>query len=573
VQVLDISDLKHPRKLGEVATPGLAYTMKLVGDTLYLADHRGGFHLIDVSHPAQPEIVGSAATASKAWAVEVVGSLAYVAADTAGLLVFDVSDRTQPKQIFAAEFGGAAEDVLVKDGLAYVASFDDGLHIFDLKNATEPKQIAHLATPGNARGIALDGHYAYVADWVAGVQVVDIADPTQPKLVGSYDTQGWSWGVQIQGHYAYIQDWWGGIAVLDIADPTRPTLAGAYHARGMTQDVAVQEQVAYVADGTNGLQIFDVKNPLNPIWMTGVDMVGEASSVWLDKKTAYLATGANGVVAVDIGNPFQAVFAKRYAVPADLVRGQGSRLYAVDKGRGVTMIDTQTHQVGWYGAPINDVWASKRRVFIASQRGIEVLDTRKIEQPRLLKHLPQVAQMIRVQNNLLVTYQPDSGLNFYEANTLKRLGSFNSGEEIMDLKLDGNRLYATGKLSGLLVLDLNNPRRPTLHSAYPAAHRVSKLAVSNGGVFMAGNETLTSVRLLPEVKIKGDKNATLSLQAAPNMPIGSYDLLSLNPVTGERHTQPNVLRAALAHSDKPRFTLQDLARALKARGLGAAQEK
>lgn len=569
VQIIDVSNPKQLRKISEVATPGLAYTMKLDGDNLYLADHRGGFHIISVADIAHPAIIGSAPTAGKAWAVEVTDGLAYVAADNAGLLVFDVSNPQQPKQIAAYDLGGAAEDVVIRDHLAYVASFDNGLHIFDITHPAQPREIGHLATPGNARGIELDGHFAYIADWTSGIQIVDIANPAQPVLVSAYDTIGWSWGVRVQGHYAYVLDWWGGITVLDVSDPTTPALAGAYHARGLTRDVTVKDSFAYVADGKNGLQIFDVKNPQNPIWLAGVDMAGDAKSLWLENKTAYLATGENGLVVLDVSNPFEPQQLKRYALHADLVRAQGNHIYVADQQHGVVIIDTVTgQQAPWYAAEIKDMWpADNDRLLLATSAGIEIVDVSDPLHPHLIRRLPQHAELLRLQNNLLALYDKATGITLYDYVRLKPLGRFNPGEEISDLQIVGDRLYASGSLSGLLVLDISNARKPKLEAAYPAASRVTKLNVFSGTAFMAGNETLASVRLLPDATVTPGENGGITVQAPPQLPLGSYHLFALNAGSGKRAVYHDVLRVVMPVPKTPRFNLQDFQRAMRERGL------
>jgi len=568
IQILDIKNPQQPRKISEVATRGLAYTMKLAGDYLYLADHRGGFDIINVADIQHPVVVGSAPTGGKAWAVEVINNLAYIAADKAGLLVFDVSDPAQPKQIAAYDVGGAAEDVVIRDHLAYVACFDNGLHVLDISQPLQAHEIGHLATPANARGIALDGHYAYVADWVSGIQVVDIANPAQPVLAGSYDTSGWSWGVNVQGHYAYVLDWWGGIAVLDISNPAAPTLAGAYHARGLTQDVVVRDSYAYVADGSNGLQIFDIKNSLNPIWMAGVDIVGDAQSVWLEKNIAYLAAGTGGLLAVDITNPFEPHRLKQYAMHTDLVRAQGKFVYAAEKQHGVSILDSTSGQkTAWYAAAVNDIWPDGRRLLLATPDGVEIVGVGNPAHPHLIKRLPQRAELVRLQRNLLVLYERDTGISLYDYVTLKLLGRINPGEEIVDLQISGKRLYASGKLSGLLEFDVSNARRPALKSAYPAASRVTKFSVFSGAVFMAGNDTLVEVRLLPDVMLSADKNGDIKVDSPAQMPLGSYHVLALDAISGKRTLYYDALRVAMPQSNKPRFSLQDLERAMRERGL------
>lgn len=575
VQILDISNPKQIRKVSEVATPGLAYTMKLSGDYLYLADHRGGFHIIGVADIAHPAIIGSAPTAGKAWSLEVVDDMAYIAADDAGLLVFDVSDPQQPRQVAAHDIGGAAEDIVIRGPRAYVASFDNGLHIFDISNPPQLREISHLATPGNARGIELDGNIAYIADWTSGIQVVDIAKSRKPLLIGAYDTIGWSWGAKVQGHYAYVLDWWGGITVLDVSDPAAPVLAGAYHARGLTRDVVVKDSYAYVADGKNGLQIFDVKTPQNPIWAAGVDMAGDAQSVWLEGKTAYVATGADGLAAVDISNPFEPQQLQTYTVQAELVRAQGNLVYAAWLQHGIAVIDAATgQQVSWLAAEIMDMWpADNGRLLLSTPYGVEILEMKDPAHPRLVKRLPQHASLVRLHKNLLALYDKATGISLYDYATQKLLGRFNPGEAISDLQISGDRLYASGNLSGLLAFDISNARRPVLKAAYPAASRATRLSEFSGTVFMAGNETLASVRLLPDVTITPDKHDGIKVSAPAQLPLGSYHLLALNPKDGKRTVQYDALRSEMPKPKTPRFNMQDLERAMRDLGLNPASHR
>ncbi len=577
VQIIDISKPKHPRKVSEIATPGLAYTVKLAGDHLYLADHRGGFHIINIADPAHPAIIGSARTADRAWSVELDGAIAYVAADTAGLLVFDVSDPRQPRQIAAHDVGGAAEDVVVRDHLAYVASFENGMHILDISDPAQPRAIGHLPTPGNARGIELAGNIAYISDWTSGIQVADISDPEKPRLMGSHDTDGWSWGMLAQGSHAYVLDWWGGISVLDISNPASPAPFSKYHLRGMTRDITIKDGFAYVASGSNGLQIFDVNTPQYPIWMAGVDVAGDAQSIWLEDKTAYLAAGAGGLFAVDVSNPFEPQKTRRYTVQADrgevnLVRAHGKLVFAADRQHGIAIIDAVSgQQVGVYDTKIKDMWPADDRLLLATSKNFEIVGTSDPANPRRLQRLPQRAELVRLQGNLLTLYDQAGGILFYEYPKLRKLGRFNPSEEIYDIQLSGNRLYASGSKSGLLVLDISNPRNPALAAAYPDASNTTGLSEFSGVVFLAGNETLASVRLLPDTTFNRDKNGSLTINAPPKLPLGSYHVLALDTRNGKRVMLHNAVQVVMPARKSPPFSMQDFERIMKERGLTPMQ--
>ena len=576
LQILDISNPEKPVKVSEVATPGLAYTMKLVGDYIYLADHRGGFHIISIADITHPVIVGSAPTASKTWAVEIVGNLAYVAADSAGLLIFDISDPLHPKQITAYPMQGMAEDIVIRDNFAYVANFDNGFYVLDISQPTQPREIAHLATPGNARGIDLDGNYAYLADWESGIQVIDISRPEQSAIVGAYDTIGWSWGVLTQDNYAYVLDWWGGISILDISTPTQPVLAGTYHARGTTRDVVSKGNYAYVATDNNGLQIFDIQNPLNPTWMGGVALSGEAHSLWLDEQQIYVASGESGVNAIDISNPFVAQLSDTY-IPFDtrneddtlninLVRSQGERLYAAETQRGVAVLDTNTgRQTAWYASPqLTDFWVTEDSLLLATPTNVQIIGIDNYKHP--FRWLAEGADLLRVQDDLLAIYRRADGILLYDYATLKLLGNFNSGEVISDMQLSDNQLFISGEKSGLLVINISDPRQPTLQAAYPAARNINKFSVNSQAAFLASNKVLNEIKLLPD-STASVKDAQVAINVPKDMPLGSYHLLALNPTDGSRKIYPDVLRIVRPPSTAPKFTMEEFENALRERGL------
>jgi len=138
------------------------------------------------------------------------------------------------------------------------------------------------------------------------------------------------------------------------------------------------------------------------------------------------------------------------------------------------------------------------------------------------------------------------------------------------MQIVGDRLYASGSLSGLLVLDISNARKPALKAVYPAASRVTRLSEFSGAVFMAGNETLASVRLLPDVTLKQNRNGVITVHAPPQLPLGSYHLLALNAKNGKRTVYHDVLRAVMPAPKTPRFNLQDFERAMRERGLNPA---
>jgi hypothetical protein len=139
------------------------------------------------------------------------------------------------------------------------------------------------------------------------------------------------------------------------------------------------------------------------------------------------------------------------------------------------------------------------------------------------------------------------------------------------MQVSGNRLYASGSKSGLLALDIANARRPVLQAAYTGAVGATRLSVHSGAVFLAGNETLASVRLLPDTPLAAGRNGEITVQAPPQLPLGSYHALALDPASGKRAMRHDALRVAMPAPKSPPFGRKDLERVMRERGLTPAQ--
>jgi len=580
LQIIDISDPRNPRWVSEVApaemaTLGLAYTMKRVGERLYLADHRGGFHIIDLSDIRHPRRLGGFDTPSKAWAIDVAGDIAYVADDSAGLLVFDVADPAHPTPLGAFNPGGTAEDVVIRDGLAYVAFFKGGFYILDIGDPRHPRELGHVPIPGNARGIQLAGDLAYVAGWESGLQVVDISRPKTPRIIGSFDTPGAAWGVNVAGDFAYVLDWWGGIEVLDVSEPARPREVGRYHGRGMLQGLRAAGNYLFAASGAAGLQVFDIKNPLNPIWVTGVDMMGEAVDVWSEDDKVYVAAGDGGVAVLDGLDPFYTRQLGLLDTPgaATQVRARNDYLYIADSRAGLLVADARDPRhpqlVARYPYRANDLWLDEAGLYLADAEGVQLF---AIGDGGRLAPMARVAieggvSLLRAQGDVLAAATPAGEVRLLKrtAEGFERLGRFAPGEAVRDIQLDGNSLYVVGANSGLMVVDVSSPERPVLTTLYPAAGVHTRLAITNGAAFLAGETRLASVTLLPLVAplppVSGDTDAP-KLQLPAGLPAGRYRLLLVTP-EGERRILPTMLEARPVPSNKPGFNLESIRRLLK----------
>ncbi|MBI3774627.1 MAG: hypothetical protein HY273_03580 [Gammaproteobacteria bacterium] len=568
VQIIDVSDPAKPMLLSNIPTPGLAYTMKLAGTLLYIADHRGGLHIADISDVRAPRVLGSYDTPGKAWAVEVRGQYAFVADDASGLLVLDVSDARQPRLIGQFAPGGAAEDVRLRDNYAFVTFFDQGLFVLDISDPAAPRAAGQIAIPGNARGIDLQGNYAYVAAWEAGLQIVDIGDVTQPRIAGYYDSDGSAWGVNVRGDYAYVLDWWGGVKSVDIRTAQAPRLAVRYHARAPVRDVVLAQRYALTAADSAGLQIYDINNPLNPIWATGVDLPAAATSVAYANDTGYVATAA-GIAVIDLHDPSSArllhLVNMKHAVRT--VRAAGSRVFVLDDTGKVYALDATHRYLTAVASEATDLWIDSKKLFIArGAHGFAVYALNADRPPHLTEDIDTASPVvgIRAQGDLIVAAllnQTLAVLTHHQSDFVLR-ALYPLSDACRDFHLIDHTLYISSAHDELQVIDLTNSTQPRLHARYPGTRQITRFAVRDNQVFFAGENKLSSVKLLPNVLFTRSTESTFTALVPANEPLGNYDLalMSANNSTNTRH---NALQVTLNTGKKPQLSAEQFQRLLE----------
>ena len=577
LQIIDISDPRHPSKISEVMSSGLAYTMKLVGNLIYLADHRGGFDIIDVSDIHHPKVIGRYDTPGKSWALDVVDGIAYVADDSSGLLVFDVRDPGAITLIGQYNPGGYAEDVKVVGQHAYVAFFDKGFYILDVSNPREPQLTGHTPIPGNARSVSLDGPYAYIAGWESGMQVVDIRKLSAPHIVAYYDTDGSAWGLDIYKNHAYVWDWWGGIKVIDISNPLQPKYAGRYQGRGLIQRLAIGGDYLYTANGAGGMQVYDIKNPLNPIWATGLDISGSVRDIALAGQKAYLAADDDGIVIADITDPFYVRWLGRLKTPGGIQRvsGDESLLIAQDESAGLLVVDVSHTDKARITSQLpiksNDFKLQGRHLFVTSaEHGLTAYHvSRQLSPQQPLKLLAQYqtkqeARWIRVSGDTIVVSETGHGIHILRLhnNQFQKMGFFAYTGTIADMQIFGNRLYVADDSSGILDIDISDPKNPTLGVLYPPTVILGSLAINEQAIFVGGDKTVNSVSRLQDIAVHRTSHSELELKLPAGLPMGSYQLSVVRP-DGRKQVLADSLAVKPAKSKKPKFTMEDFKKILE----------
>ena len=574
LQIIDVKDPSNPKSVGSVLTTGLAYTLKKIGNVIYLADHRGGFHIIDAGDVTKPKILSTLDTPGKSWAIDVKDNIAYVADDTSGVLVFDVSNATKPEKIGQFNPDGYAEDIVIRGNIAYVSFFDKGLYLLDISDPAKPITISHLYIPGNARSIVLQGNYAYIAGWESGLNIVDISEIRSPKLMGSFDTRGSAWGADVQDDYAYVWDWWGGVKVVDISNPAFPQLVSQYHASGKINKLRLKNNFIYTANQKAGVQVFDVNNVLNPIWSTGTDIEGSTVDVWPAAETNYLYAVSNkaGLVTMDISDPFYIRQVNQTPIEgnAHLVREHNGYVYVATTEGVLYVFDVNKEQtpekIQTVIVNVNDIWTTQSGVFVASpDEGLvsfSVTDNGSLSRKKQL--LSDTAKIISSDGiHLAAAIKGNNvALWLFADSKAKPLTTLEIEDNILDLIISDNTLLVYSATKGLLHYTLDRESTPFLTARYPATDDYEKILLHNDAVFFAGQNTIASIQLLPEITWKTSAPEKLEFSIQGKLPTGNYHLAITGP-DGSEAIWPNALNVSMGKGKKSKLSIEDFQKLLK----------
>lgn len=217
--------------------------------------------------------------------------------------------------------------------------------------------------------------------------------------------------VFVQGKYAYVTGW-DGFHIIDISDPQNPRLVSSLTTPYLpAKRLFVFESYAYVADGGK-LLIINIEDPSNPHIVSTVDI-----------------------------NP-------------DFFSNEG---------------------LLWVGY-VEDVYVSSSFAYVANGgQGISIIDISNPRTPRIVGSAPSdYAVGVYVSNNYLYvvgnTLTSSSGaLTIMEIENPEHpnlLGHILTSGDAKDVYVSGNYAYVANGLSGLQIIDVKNPAKPSIVGNY-----------------------------------------------------------------------------------------------------------
>ncbi len=200
--------------------------------------------------------------------------------------------------------GGTTKAICIEGDTLYIGS---GLHVLtaDVSAGNELQLLSTSSLlPQFVESITSDDNgLLYVCCGTGGLVILDVSDPAAPAILSTLDTCGYTEGVALYDGYAVLADGPQGVQVVDVSNPENPSTVSEAYSLAYAYDVAIQDDTAYVAGGGSGLFVVDIGDPEVPEEAGLISMDGFQYDVELTEGRLYTAGAWGGISTLDISQP------------------------------------------------------------------------------------------------------------------------------------------------------------------------------------------------------------------------------------------------------------------------------
>ena len=266
VQIVDVSDVHHPRKLAFINTRDNTYQVTFHDNTIYIASDATGVLVYDVSDPAHPKFLARIKTPGNAVWVDVAFPYLYVALGEDGFCIMDIQNLDDVRTLSLEPVSGYVWSLKVEDAHLYLAAKKEGLLIYDVTDPTNLLKMAQYRTGYPSIFITIRDKYAFLAEGPGGMLILDISQPSLPQKISRFKSKGFARHIFLSGNYAYIVNWELGLQIVNISDLAHPFLEGEYIPESESYCVFKKDVYVYLTTNT-GTEILRHNNQpvLEPI--------------------------------------------------------------------------------------------------------------------------------------------------------------------------------------------------------------------------------------------------------------------------------------------------------------------
>ncbi len=523
----------------------------IVGNRLYIA---GGadFVVFDISQPAAPRRIGRHELFYFCCDVAVSGDYAYVADMVGGLVTLNIARLDSIYQVAQMSFTEAVYQVKIRGNLLFAQYdyFECPLAILDISQPASPQLLSVYRPPQYIPDFDIVGNRVYIADIEYGLRIVDVSQPSHPTEIGSYNRCGIIQGVRMSGSTAAINQNCS-IRLFDLSNINEPVMGGLYEASPVIYNYRIIGNSMYVLSnfGTR-ISVVNIADFRHPVEVGNLQSTTENEFHYNDIVTlgsyCYAST-SNGFDVLDFTHPDAPTRVLHYfdtTCTGSKFQLDGATLYLDQSGvhKSFDVSDPahpeflEQFQLSDY--PNASTLAVRNNVmyfFCDYPATLYAMDIRNVNRPVILDSLIFGSTM----------------------------------SEVSDARIDptGNQLFLALGRDGVLSINISNPSRLRVHSAFYSADQSLGLDLQNNHVIVADRSILTflnstNLSEVGEMQIQSLPNQIEMTAAYPN---------PFNATTTIRYSLPVATDVAMSVFDVSGRKVQSLVNSQQTAGLHTVQ--
>ena len=275
------------------------------------------------------------------------------------------------------------------------------------------------------------------------VSVVNVENPASPSVTGTMETNAFA-EVIYKDNYYYIGDSREFIIVDKIGNNPLGTYSSNFWPAAMT----VNQGYAYLASGQEML-ILDVKDPKNIKKVSQISLVGRApSDIIVKGGYAYVVETLGGLNIVDVTNPANPKIAKVIPFESHTAGFAVAGNYAY-LGR---IISTESNSQGYSQTSVFEIIDISAPASASIMSSVEIpTDIRDID---VKDKYAYVIGSFPYRLSVIDISSPGSPV------MLKVEESIVGGADLQKIVVDNRHAFLADGISGLRILDINNPSKP-----------------------------------------------------------------------------------------------------------------
>lgn len=410
--------------------------------------------------------------------------------------------------------GGSFGAVAVRDNYVYATGEGYLLSVFDMTNGQPVGRIRTDSPDVFGYQVVLAGNYAYVLTARKGlpggaIKILDVSNPASLRVVGSYGNTSYD-GLIVHGNLGYVSSG-EQLQVLDLSNPASPRLIRTV---SLTSPLAgdggtVVGNRLYLCEGPSGLSVWDISQPDNPQRLGILGNLGVVRSVHVSGNYAFVAAGEwvggiqGGMRVIDISNPAS------MNVVAEVSEGNNPTfpLVRVDNYLYMPIMDFSGYSLvidisnpaspgirGSLDGMIGGANIGANRAVSYRLARLDIWDiTNRTHPTSVVAFLERVPQAVAygsgfaftAEEGLFGVYDVNNPSNIMGVATLPLPDAPSNGPRVRVQSGLAVVSYYIGRGKEVTLLDVSNPRYPSILSYYTPNTNVSGIALQGSWLVVA----------------------------------------------------------------------------------------